>query len=230
MVRRRGGALLALFFDALLFVASGIQIEGEVRPLVPGREGDGLAQGKAHGVNDALAAGLGGAHADAWGPAGGAHYVGGRGKIHGLSMLDDPLPDDVLELWGDLQPGQILMVITQGRVSIRRGGATLLCSPANDSCWKGNGSPPCYSSQSGRCWLDLVLWSSPNSRRSPVVIGSCGTHQTCKYAYKELLRSDQSCWSMGRRAEHLSVSWLHFRQSPLQQVCQLTGSRAQKCK
>lgn len=62
---RRSSSLLALLLDALLFVAAGIQIEGEVRPLVAGREGDGLAQGEAHGVNDALAAGLGGAHADA---------------------------------------------------------------------------------------------------------------------------------------------------------------------
>lgn len=62
---RRSSSLLALLLDALLFVAAGIQIEGEVRPLVAGREGDGLAQRKAHGVNDALAAGLGGAHADA---------------------------------------------------------------------------------------------------------------------------------------------------------------------
>lgn len=96
----RGGArlLLALLLDALLFVAAGIQIEGEVRPLVAGREGDGLAQGEAHGVNDALAAGLARAHADARGPAGGAHDVGRRGKIHGLSVLNDALPDDVLEL------------------------------------------------------------------------------------------------------------------------------------
>lgn len=91
-------SLLALLLDTLLFVAAGIQIEGEVGPLVTGWEGNGLAQREAHGVNDALAAGLGGAHADAGGPAGGAHYVGRRGKIHGLSVLHDALPDDVLEL------------------------------------------------------------------------------------------------------------------------------------
>lgn len=95
---QRSCSLFALLLDALLFVAAGIQIEGEVRPLVAGREGDGLTQGEAHGVNDALAAGLAGAHADARGPAGGAHDVGRRGKIHGLSVLNDALPDDVLEL------------------------------------------------------------------------------------------------------------------------------------
>lgn len=48
------------------------------------------------------------------------------------------------------------MVITQVRVSTGGGGAALLpLNPASDPC--GSGSPPCYSSQSGRCWLDLVL-------------------------------------------------------------------------
>lgn len=112
--------LLSLLLDALLFVAARIQVEGEVRPLVAWREGDGLAQGEAHGVDDALASGLGGAHADGGGPAGGAHNVGRWGKIHGLSVLHDALPDDVLELNRDLHPGQVLMVITQGSVSIRR--------------------------------------------------------------------------------------------------------------
>lgn len=51
--------------------------------------------------------------------------MGRRGKIHGLSVLHDALPDDVLELRGDLQPGQVLMVITQGRVSDRRGGGAV---------------------------------------------------------------------------------------------------------
>lgn len=118
---RTSVVLLPLFLDALLFVAAWIQVEGEVGPLVTRREGDGLAQSEAYGVDDALASGLGGAHADGGGPAGGAHYVGRWGKIHGLSVLHDALPDDVLELRGDLQPGQVLMVITQGSVSIRRG-------------------------------------------------------------------------------------------------------------
>lgn len=44
-----------------------------------------------------------------------------RGKFHVLSVLHDALPDDVLELCRDLQPGQVLVVITQGRISIREG-------------------------------------------------------------------------------------------------------------
>lgn len=118
--------LLSLLLDALLFVAARIQVEGEVGPLVAWWEGDGLAQSEAHGVDDALTSGLGGAHADGGGPAGGAHYVGRWGKIHGLSVLHDALPDDVLELCGYLQPGQVLMVITQGSVSIRRGSHSSL--------------------------------------------------------------------------------------------------------
>lgn len=117
---RKTGVLLSLLLDALLFVAAGIQVEGEVGPLVARWEGDGLTQGEAHGVDDALASGLSGAHADGGGPAGGAHYVGRRGKIHGLTVLHDALPDDMLELCRDLQPGQVLMVITQGSVSIGR--------------------------------------------------------------------------------------------------------------
>lgn len=58
------------------------------------------------------------------------------------------------------------------------GGATLLSlsNPSIDWSWIGKGSPPCYSSQSGRCWLDPVLWSSPSSLRSPAVKGSCGSN------------------------------------------------------
>ena len=148
---------LSLFLDTLLFVAARIEVEGEVGPLVARREGDGLAQGEAHSVDDALAAGLGGAHADSGGPAGGAHYVRGWGKIHGLSMLHDALPDDVLELGGNLQPGQVLTWSLHRGALVFAGGATLLSNPSNDSCWIGKGSPPCYSSQSGRCWLGLVL-------------------------------------------------------------------------
>lgn len=47
--------------------------------------------------------------------------MGGWGIIHGLSVLHDALPDDVLELGRDLQPGQVLMVITQGSVSVGGG-------------------------------------------------------------------------------------------------------------
>lgn len=112
------GVLLSFLLDALLFVAARIQVEGEVGPLVARWEGDGLAKGEAHGVNDALAPGLGGAHADGGGPAGGAHYVGRWGKIHGLSVLHDALPDDVLELCGDLQPGQVLHVIVLNLVDV----------------------------------------------------------------------------------------------------------------
>lgn len=158
---------LSLLLDALLFVATRIQVEGEVGPLVTRGEGDGLTQGEAYGVDDALASRLWGAHADSRGPAGGAHYMRGWGKIHGLSMLHDALPDDVLELRRDLQPGQVLMVITQEGALVFAGGATLLSNPSYDSCWIGKGSPPCYSSQSGRCWLGPVLWSSPSSLRSP---------------------------------------------------------------
>lgn len=36
-------------------------------------------------------------------------------------------------------------------------GGPLFSNPSYDSCWIGKGSPPCYSSQSGTCWLDLEL-------------------------------------------------------------------------
>lgn len=123
---RRDGVLLPLLLDALLFVAARIQVEGEVGPFVAWWEGDGLAQGEAHSVDDALTSGLRAAYADGGGPAGGAHYVGRGGKVHGLSVLHDALPDDVLELCGNLQPGQVLMVITQGSVSMRRGSHSSL--------------------------------------------------------------------------------------------------------
>lgn len=124
--KKTEAVLLPLLLDALLFVAARIQVEGEVGPLIARWEGDGLAQGEAYGVNDALTPGLRGANADGGGPAGGAHYMGRWGKIHGLSVLHDALPDDVLELRRDLQPGQVLMVITQGSVSIRRGSHSSL--------------------------------------------------------------------------------------------------------
>lgn len=117
---------LPLFLDALLFVAARIQVEGKVGPLVAGREGNGLAEGEAHGVDDTLAPGLGGAHAHSGGATGGAHYVRRGGKIHGLSMLHDAPPDDTLELCRDLQPAQVLVVITQGSVSTRRGSHSCL--------------------------------------------------------------------------------------------------------
>lgn len=115
-----GLVLLPLLLDALLFVASRIQVEGEVGPFVARWKGDGLTESETHGVDDAFAAGLRGAHADGGGSASGAHYMGRRGKIHGLPVLHDALPDDVLELNGDLQPGQVLLVSIQGSVSTRR--------------------------------------------------------------------------------------------------------------
>lgn len=115
---RRQAVSLSLLLDALLFVAARIQVKGEVGPLVAWGEGDGLAQGEAHGIDNALASGLRGAHADGGSPAGGAHYVGRWGKIHGLSVLHDALPDDVLELCGDLEPGQVLHVIVLNLVDV----------------------------------------------------------------------------------------------------------------
>lgn len=112
--------LLPLLLDALLLVAARIQVEREVGPLVARRERNRLSQSKSDGVYDPLASRLGGAQTDCGGSAGGANYVWRRGKIHGLSVLHDALPDDVLELCRDLQPGQVLMVITQGSVSNRR--------------------------------------------------------------------------------------------------------------
>lgn len=110
--------LLSLLLDALLFVAARIQVKGEVGPLVARWKGDGLTQGEAHGVDDAFASGLRGAHTNSGCSAGGAHYVGRRGKIHGLSVLHDALPDDVLELGRDLQPGQVLHVIVLNLVDV----------------------------------------------------------------------------------------------------------------
>lgn len=99
---------LPLFFDALLLVASGVQVKGEVGPVIAWREGDGLAQREAHCIDDSLATCLCGAHADGGRPTGGAQDVGRRRELHVLAMLHDPLPDDVLELGRDLQPGEIL--------------------------------------------------------------------------------------------------------------------------
>lgn len=123
---RKTMVLLSLLLNALLFVTARIQVKGKVGPLITWGEGDGLAQGEAHSVNDALASRLSGAHADSGRPTGGAHYMGRWGKIRGLSMLHDALPDDVLELCRNLQPGQVLLVITQGSVSIRRGSHSSL--------------------------------------------------------------------------------------------------------
>lgn len=123
---KRKVVLLPLLLDALLLVAARIQVEGEVGPLVARREGDSLTQGETYGIYDALAPRLGGAHADGGGTACGAHNVWRRGKIHGLSVVHDALPDDVLELCRDLQPGQVLMLITQGSVSMRRGSHSSL--------------------------------------------------------------------------------------------------------
>ncbi|KAG7228697.1 hypothetical protein INR49_008475 [Caranx melampygus] len=111
--------LLSLLLNALLFVTARIQVKGKVGPLITWGEGDGLAQGEAHCVNDALASRLSGAHADGGGPAGGAHYVGRWGKIRSLSVLHDALPDDVLELCRNLQPGQISSCLPEHAVLIR---------------------------------------------------------------------------------------------------------------
>lgn len=113
-----GWLSLSLLLDTLLLVAARIQVEGEVGPLVPRREGDGLTQSESHGVDDTLAPRLRGAHAHGGGSAGRTHYVRRRGKIHGLPVLHDALPDDVLELYGDLQPGQVLHVIILNLVDV----------------------------------------------------------------------------------------------------------------
>ena len=60
----------SLFLDTLLLVAARVEVKGEVGPLVARREGDGLAQREAHGVNDPLATRLRGAQADRGRPGG----------------------------------------------------------------------------------------------------------------------------------------------------------------
>lgn len=117
-------SLLALLLDALLLVASGVQVEGEVTPVVARRKGDGLAQREAHGIDHALTARLGRAHADAGGPGGGAQDVRRWRELHVLPVLHDPLPDDVLEIDRDLQPGQILQVVVLNLVDV---GQALSC-------------------------------------------------------------------------------------------------------
>lgn len=90
-----------------------------------------MAQGEAYGVDDALAPGLSGAHTDGGGPAGGAQYVGRGREIHGLPVFHDPLPDDVLELHRDLQPGQVLHVIVLNLVDV---GQALCCEVVQAAC------------------------------------------------------------------------------------------------
>lgn len=102
---------LPLLFDALLFVAPGVHVEVEVVPVVAGREGDGLAQREAHGVDDPLPARLARAHAHCGGAAGGAQQVG-RGEVMELPVVQDALPDGMAELLRDLEAHQIL----QGKV------------------------------------------------------------------------------------------------------------------
>lgn len=102
---------LPLLFDALLFVAPGVHVEVEVVPVVAGREGDGLAQREAHGVDDPLPARLARAHAHRGGAAGGAQQVG-RGEVMELPVVQDALPDGMAELLRDLEAHQIL----QGKV------------------------------------------------------------------------------------------------------------------
>lgn len=100
----------ALLLDALLLVAAriGSQIKGEIGPVIPRREGNGLTKSEAHRIDYTLASGFGGAHADSGCPARGAQDVGRWRKLHGLPVLHDSFPDDVLEFCGNLQPGQVL--------------------------------------------------------------------------------------------------------------------------
>lgn len=108
--RREGGAVVSLPFllDALLFVAAGVHVEVEVVPVVAGREGDGLAQGEAHGVDDALPARLPRAHAHRGGTAGRPQQVRRGGEVMELPVVQDALPDGVAELLRDLEAHQIL--------------------------------------------------------------------------------------------------------------------------
>jgi len=101
---------LSLLLDALLLVATRVEVEGEVGPLVARREGDGLAQREAHGVDDPLAARLRLAQAArrrGRAPTA-AQDVWWRGEVHVLPVLQDTLPDEVLEVWRDLQSGEVL--------------------------------------------------------------------------------------------------------------------------
>lgn len=105
---------LPFLFDALLFVAPGIHVEVEVVPLVAGREGDGLPQREAHGVDDPLPARLARAHAHRGGAAGGAQQVGRGGEVMELPVVQDALPDGMAELLRDLEAHQILQGKVQG--------------------------------------------------------------------------------------------------------------------
>lgn len=103
---------LPLLFDALLFVAPRVHVEVEVVPVVARREGDGLAQREAHGVDHPLPARLARAHAHRGGAAGGAQQVGRGGEVMELPVVQDALPDGMAELLRDLEAHQIL----QGKV------------------------------------------------------------------------------------------------------------------
>lgn len=92
---------LSLFLDALLLVATSIHVKVEVVPLITGWEGDGLAQGEAHGVYNALAPGLAGAHADCRGATRGPQEVGRGGEVVELPVVQDALPDGVAKLLRD---------------------------------------------------------------------------------------------------------------------------------
>lgn len=93
---------LPLLLNALLLVATSIHVKVEIIPVFPGREGDGLAEGEADGVDDPLTPRLTGAHADGGGAAGGPEQVGRRGEVMELSVVQDPLPDGMSELLWDL--------------------------------------------------------------------------------------------------------------------------------
>lgn len=102
----------SLLLDALLLVAARIrsQVEREIGPVVSRRKGNGLTESETHCVDHALASGFGGAHADGGCAARGAQDVGRGRKLHGLPVLHDSFPDDVLEFCGNLQPGQVLWI------------------------------------------------------------------------------------------------------------------------
>lgn len=92
---------LALLFDTLLLVATGIHVKVEVIPLISRWEGDGLAESEAHGVNNTLTPGLTGAHTDCRGTTWGPQEVGRGRKIVELPVVQDALPDDMSELLRD---------------------------------------------------------------------------------------------------------------------------------
>ena len=92
---------LPLFFDTLLLVATSIHVKVEIIPLISGWEGDGLAEGEAHSVNDTLTPGLTGAYADCGGTTWGPQEVGRGGEVVELPVVQDAFPDGMSELLRD---------------------------------------------------------------------------------------------------------------------------------